>query len=910
MNQKKILENQKKLIRKVSELRQNTLKKRTKRDEIISDSLKSIEKNQKDLNSASKNNQITDEHYSQATFLNSVSKAIAEDIGASDSNKLSEINENLKAIRKQISDFTKAAIDKQDTKISYTYPKRVSEAKSETKIKFKKDKDKKGIFGWLAGLLGLAFLPFLNILRTIFKVGKILFKVGAGVVKGILWLGKNVLYLAKLSKNIILGAVELFTNPVRWFKTYLWNPVKLMVTGLIGDILGKIPILKNTKVVQDLVKGTKAAKAANKAQKEAAKTDKINAVKDKIKKAKDYGIDKVKKASTAMKGAAGSLWAKLMDKFRNIPGFSWVEGKVKPIFDKVCDICSKAWKGAKPILGKLWNLAKGPAKSIFKIGAKAAGRLVGFLIGAISAPPFSWVLSLALGLWFLWDFFSYLLDNGLSISTFFAATIYALIGWDILKKDKEKWESLEPMNENEAKKASNSYNEEDIRKASGANAESMRANYSKQIEGHNKKIERLSSKTITYKDASGNLLDSETSARIQSLQLEREIAQKEQAELHRSKIGRQNDPSWLGGEIEVKKENYDLMVDYWYDKLKNKSFFNNLRNWYGRDTSSFQQDAIDALKEQIEEVNKDSKLNAIEKAKELTKLQAMIQIHQKMIELQESGKSEDDAIAAIRNVDRYKDLNEKNNELVAKISGIDKKLSEFGKVEESHSNVVSIKAPQNNNIQTQVTVGGASTPKAAAAAAYALNNSKGPGYLLSKSQKGQCAKYVNDAIIKGGGYVGYGKGHAYDVPRSLAGIGWQPISTAHKPKIGDVAAIAPTSKHTYGHVAMMTKGGWVSDFTQAGPTNNAFGASPYGEEKVSVSLWRDTGRQMGYGNIPNRDGGSLAPNFPISNNILNTGKLFDFSPDKEPSIIASTVPETPKEIHSTIDLTEYWELPV
>ena len=282
-NQKKIIENQKKLIQKISELRKNSQKQRDKREVIVNDSIKSTKKNQKDLDSASKNNQITDEHYTQATFLNSISKAIAEDVNSTDSNKLSEINENLKAIRKQISDFTKAAIDKQDTKISYTDPKRVSELKEEKSSKSKEDKDKKGILGWLASLLGLAFLSFLNILRTIFKVGKGLFKVGAGVVKGLLWLGKNILYLAKLSKNIILGAVEFFTHPVRWFKTYLWNPVKLMVTGLVGNILSKVPFLKDTKLVQNLVKGTQAAKGANAAAKQAAKADKVMAAKDKLK---------------------------------------------------------------------------------------------------------------------------------------------------------------------------------------------------------------------------------------------------------------------------------------------------------------------------------------------------------------------------------------------------------------------------------------------------------------------------------------------------------------------------------------------------------------------------------------------------------------------------------------------------
>ena len=906
-NQKKIIENQKKLIRKISELRKNSQKQKDKREVIVNDSIKSTKKNQKDLDSASKNNQITDEHYTQATFLNSISKAIAEDVDSTDSNKLSEINENLKAIRKQISDFTKAAIDKQDTKISYTDPKRVSELKEEKSSKSKKDKDKKGILGWLASLLGLAFLPFLNILRTIFKVGRGLFKVGAGVVKGLLWLGKNILYLAKLSKNIILGAVEFFTHPVRWFKTYLWNPVKLMVTGLVGNILSRVPFLKDTKLVQNLVKGTQAAKGANAAAKQAAKADKVMAAKDKLKKVKDWGVDKVKKASETLKGAAGNLWKKIKGKVK-LPG--WLESRVKPIFDKICDICSKAWKKAKPILGKLWNLAKGPAKGIFKIGAKAAGRLVGFLIGAISAPPFSWVLSLALGLWFLWDFFSYLLDNGFSVSTFFAATIYALIGWDILKGDREKWESLEPLDENEAKKASNSYTDKDIRKASGDKAESMKANYSNQIKNHQKEIDRLKSKTITYKDANGNLLDSEISAKIQALKLEREMLQKEQAELHKSKIGKKNDPGWLDGEIEVKEENYQLMVDYWYDKLKNDSFFDGY--FWNNNSIKYQQEKLEKIQEEMKKINSKPLMTEVEKAKQLTKLQAMAEIHQKMIEMMLNGEDEDEAIKKIRGVDRYKDLNEKNNELVAKISGIDKDLSKFGKVEETQTNAVSIKAPNNNfspEIQSQVTAGSTSTPKAAAAAAYAWSHSKGTkAEVVAKGLKtGQCAKYVNNAIEFGGGYKGYGRGHGFQVGQSLAGIGWQPISTAHKPKIGDVAVFDRDSSTnpTYGHTAILTKGGWVSDFTQRG-------MSPYSNPNSlkHVSIWRDTGKQGGFGSFTGGDGGTLAPSFPISNNSLNTSGLFASTPSKEPTIVTSSAPQVPEEIKSTLDLTEYWELPV
>ena len=589
-----------------------------------------------------------------------------------------------------------------------------------------------------------------------------------------------------------------------------------------------------------------------------------------------------------------------MDKFRRIPGFSWVESKIKPIFDKVCDLCSKAWKKAQPILGKLWNLAKGPAKTTFKIGAKFAVRLVGFLVGAISAPPFSWILSLALGLWFLWDFFGYLIDNGLSDSTFFAATIYALIGWDILKKDKEAWESIEPLDEKEAKRVSNNITEKDIRKTS---SEELNSKYSTDIKSTEDRIKTLKNKTVLYKDSNGNVLSLEESQKLQAIELQKQELQLKRDKADLSYKERLESSNWLDGEVELTPENSKKLVDYMYEKLKNDSFFDHAL--FGNMNINKNIEMAEKYAKSAEEAWKQGDLRTY------ADQMARAEIYTKMVELYKNGtRNETEAQKLLRSEKRFETFTDRRNQMTKEMNDLNSKLKGFTEHSvQSKDYGKNFTLPSSSNLLNVTgSFGTASTDQAAKAAAWSYS------HYGNKRMGGWCAAGVREALQKGGKYNYQAVPSAYMAGPSLLSAGFTALSPyeSKHPKIGDVAVIdkgglrSDGKRSAHGHMAIATQAGWVSDGYQprGKTTPNVYQDNP------NITIYRDTGKNGNSFSGDSKLDNFITPNFPISNNTLNTGSLFNFSSSEKPTIIAQPTPQVPKEIESTLDLTDYWTLQV
>ncbi|WP_199506849.1 MULTISPECIES: phage tail tip lysozyme [unclassified Psychrobacter] len=89
---------------------------------------------------------------------------------------------------------------------------------------------------------------------------------------------------------------------------------------------------------------------------------------------------------------------------------------------------------------------------------------------------------------------------------------------------------------------------------------------------------------------------------------------------------------------------------------------------------------------------------------------------------------------------------------------------------------------------------------------------------------GACAKYVNDAFRANGLKA---SGHGKDVAKNLAALNQGKFEQVaydenYVPKIGDVMSMpsSKNSKHNYGHAAIYTSQGWVSDFKQGNKYGN------------------------------------------------------------------------------------------
>lgn len=143
---------------------------------------------------------------------------------------------------------------------------------------------------------------------------------------------------------------------------------------------------------------------------------------------------------------------------------------------------------------------------------------------------------------------------------------------------------------------------------------------------------------------------------------------------------------------------------------------------------------------------------------------------------------------------------------------------------------------------------GAPTQAAVNASDFAIKNA---AYV----SLGACAKYVNDAFRAQGLQA---SGNGVDVAKNLIDLNkgkFQQVaySDNYTPQIGDVMSMPSNSKskHNYGHVAVYTKEGWVSDYKQGEKYGNT--AAPnkdYYEEIKSGKIKPTIARMIPDGTMP------------------------------------------------------------
>lgn len=110
-----------------------------------------------------------------------------------------------------------------------------------------------------------------------------------------------------------------------------------------------------------------------------------------------------------------------------------------------------------------------------------------------------------------------------------------------------------------------------------------------------------------------------------------------------------------------------------------------------------------------------------------------------------------------------------------------------------------------------------------AASDYAINNA-------AKASLGKCALYVNNALRQQGIEIqGHGKDVASNLLKSNQGFNEVKYDENYIPQIGDVMSMPSSSKsdHNYGHVAIFTEKGWVSDFVQGNKYGNTAAANQH-----------------------------------------------------------------------------------
>lgn len=828
----------------------------------IAKSLNASTQNAKDLESAKKNNQIQDPHYQSATFLNNINKTINESLASADSSTLDSINKNLTDIRKLISDYTKNAIDKQDTSISYTdptSPKKVSEGTG----KGDKQEEKKsgGIWDFLknlfGGLLTLFGIPLLfKIGKTLFKIGKAVYDLGKGAVKAVI---KAVEFVKKYGTK----AIEILTQPVKWFTETIWPSAKNLITGWLQKIPGIGKLFSSAEGVAETAKaasqGTKAARSASiGARFTSWLGDKAKAIKGKI-------ADKVLKSFPWLQD--------MFETFKNIA--SKAIDKVKIVFNKLYRLATMAKNGIQAT-GKF----AGPiGKILAKIVKKGAARLVAF-IASLAAGPVGWIVTFLLTAWLVWDYATYIWSNRkkhnwYSPELHLAAAINALIGIDILNntEDAEVWESIEPLTPQEANKLTNNLDRKTLKTASAEQRENIRNQLETEYLGYTKKFNHLASHNITYKDSDGNALSDEDSKKIYNLELERADLMGEKALLQAQYADRLGNKNFYNGEVEISSDpkKFKELVNYFYDELKEGTFWRDIITRNTTDPNVELQKHFLQYKKYMESGD------IVNAAKEMAK----VEIFKAIANMQAQGLDFKTIEKAILDSDRYASLTEKINSISVRLNENQAELANYGDysvLSETKNSNTSLKVPS-----------GLGTSRAVAAANYAWQHSKERG-----EKGGQCAKYVNDAIVFGGGYKGYGRGNGYQVGDSLRDIGWQPTGAPYK--VGDVAVFNKSSATNpqYGHTAILSKNGWVSDIKQ-----NEM--SPYKDKVGSYAeavVYRD----------PGTTGKSLMPSTPITNSYV----AGNFSSDSSKTIISqpTIVQQPPSEPvdNSPVDITEYWAL--
>lgn len=99
-----------------------------------------------------------------------------------------------------------------------------------------------------------------------------------------------------------------------------------------------------------------------------------------------------------------------------------------------------------------------------------------------------------------------------------------------------------------------------------------------------------------------------------------------------------------------------------------------------------------------------------------------------------------------------------------------------------------------------------------------------------------CAKYVRVALQDAGIRVIVKPSCAYLYKDFLPILGYSPVEEPYK--AGDVVVFMPTGNRKYGHIAIYTGEGWVSDFKQ----KSFFVHSDYVKSKDYIVYRKDKGR--------------------------------------------------------------------
>lgn len=873
------------IIQRTSEIKAQFKANKTSSDALKSTILKSLDssvKNTKDIKEAQKNKQISDDRAQSATFLNNINKVLNESLASADSKTLDSINKNLQDIKKLISDYTKSSIDKQDTSISYTDPTRKSStanAKAGKSSNTGKDKDSKegsGIWDFIKGLFlgALAFLGskvLLGAFRALVKLGKGIYELGKGAVSAII---KGFEFIKTHGAKL----VNIITKPIEWFKTTIWPSVAGWLKGLISKIPGAGAVVKQLDKISNTAQAVKSA-GLMKTLKDAG-----GWVVDKGSAGFKYVKGKVSGAVVKFASGLAEKFPFLKDAYNGlVSAGKKLAQPMKTIFQKIYRILMLAkdvgTKGASVVAkfgGKLGSKLLGILSTIAK---KALGKAIG-LITALATGPIGCFISILMAGWLAFDFARYIWSykdkyDILSFELLSAATVFAFVGIDILgdSDDKELWELVEPLTPAEANKLSANLTSSTIRTATQAQRENIAKQLEAEYSGYQSKYNSLYNRKITYKDSNGNVLSEEDSAKIQALELERANLLAQRASIQREYTERHNNPNFYKGEVEISndKEKFKKLVDYFYDEFNDGNFFKNHFLQGNKDPRAEMENHLASARKYRNEGN------ILEAAKEYAKAQ----IYESILAMQASGLSEKEIYAAIENSNRYNTISEQMDAINIRLNETAAGLSDFAGYSE-HS---SVDISRNNLSEAS----GLGTSKAVRAADIALSRA-------GTDSKHRCAEFVNKAIFEGG-YRNYGNGsgkggHGWQVGTSLAAIGWRPTGAPFK--VGDVAVFdrAQSTNPTYGHAAILTRQGWVSDFKQRE-------MSPYSNKAESYK------HATVY-----RDNGFITASTPLTNtyirgNMMGSGSTSSQLATQQPVIIQQSAPQ---QVESTVDLTEYWSL--
>lgn len=97
---------------------------------------------------------------------------------------------------------------------------------------------------------------------------------------------------------------------------------------------------------------------------------------------------------------------------------------------------------------------------------------------------------------------------------------------------------------------------------------------------------------------------------------------------------------------------------------------------------------------------------------------------------------------------------------------------------------------------------------------------------------GYCARYVTDAIRRGGGLDIPNTGEAKDMGITLVNAGFRLVYD--QPQEGDIAVIQSIPGHPHGHVCIYDGQQWISDFRQ----NSMYPGVAYRNLKPHYELFR------------------------------------------------------------------------